>query len=77
MAIFQTKANRCDFCVLEPLLQITRGTKTSYIIIEPVWPRTKRRVNHLYEQFATLGPRGWTPDMKGVGMLGGNFELNP
>ena len=30
------------------LLQITRGTKTNYNIIEPVWPRTKRRVNHAF-----------------------------
>ena len=59
------------------LLQITRGTKTNYNIIEPVWPRTKRRVNHLHEQFVTLGPRGWIPHMKGVGTLVGNFELNP
>ena len=30
-----------QFCSLEPLLQITRGTKTIYVIIGPVWPSTK------------------------------------
>ena len=35
MAIFLTKANLSAICLLEPLLQISRGTKTNYVIIGP------------------------------------------
>ena len=33
-------------------------------------------VADVIEQYAVC-PRGGTPDMKGMGMLVGNFELNP
>ena len=33
MAIFLTKANLSVFCLLEPLLQISQGTKTNNVII--------------------------------------------
>ena len=32
---FLTKANLSAICLLEPLLQISRGTKTNYVIIGP------------------------------------------
>jgi len=41
MAISWPKPIVSHFCTLEPLLKITRGTKTNYVIIGPVWPRNK------------------------------------
>ena len=43
MLIWNKKDNvNCFFfCSLEPLLQITQDTKTNYVIIRLVWPRTK------------------------------------
>ena len=38
MAIFLTEANPFAFSSLEPLLKITRGTKTNYVINGPVLP---------------------------------------
>ena len=48
-------------------LQITRGTKTNYKIIEPVWPRTKRRVNIYMSSLWLWVPGGGFRIWKGWG----------